>query len=255
MIPTLTVSHLINKENYSLIPGIKAFEYREPRPILDQEKENLFHSNYGIIQEEFIDYFNSILSFLLENNIKMFSFDLGPAVAKVEVQNSCYSARSKLLSKSQLQKEIRSRLNYVKRNFHGDIALENLNYFPTDAYEHVCEPDFMSDVLRKNDVYFVLDIAHAIVAAHNMKLDKYEYISCLPLERIKEIHLSAPGINGKKWQDLHEQPGAEEFGILDFISKRITFNPYLVIECYRDFFGLLEIYKVLNDRNKALLGQ
>ncbi len=247
MILTLSVSHLINKENYFLIPGIKALEYREPRPVLNNEMQSLFHCSYGIVQYEFIDYFDSILDYLVENKIKMFSFDFGPAVEKVEIQDYYYNARSELLSRNELYKKVHSRLKYMKRNFHGDIALENLNYFPTSAYNHVCEANFISDVVRKNNVYFVLDIAHAIITSQNMGIDKYEYLSSLPLERVKEIHLSASGIKDGRYRDLHEMPSAEEYEILAFIKNWLVEDFYLVIEYYKDFVELREIYKNLDN--------
>lgn len=246
MILTLPVSNLISKDNYFLMPRIEALEYREPQPVLDNEIESLFHSDYGIVQKEFIDYFDSILDYLAENRIKMFSFDLGPAAEKVEIEDFYYIARSKLLSRDELYEKIQSRLSYIKSNFNGCIALENLNYFMPTAYNHVCEANFINDIIRKNKVFFVLDIAHAIVTSHNLGIDAYEYISSLPLERVREIHLSAPGIKDGQIRDLHGIPSAKEYELLNFIRSQLVGEPYLVVEYYKDFVKLQEIYKNLS---------
>lgn len=246
MILTLPISQIINKENYSLIPGIKALEYKDPRPILDKKMESLFHSGYGIIQEEFLSYFDSIVDYLVENKVKMFSFDLGPSTERVEVEDYYYISKSKILKKNDLFEVIRHRIRYIKNRYKGKIAMENLNYFPTSAYTHVCETDFISDIVKENDVYLLLDIAHAVISAHNMSVDIYEYISLLPLSRVKEIHLSAPGITDGKWRDLHGIPTYEEYEVLDYISKQLIEEPYLVVECYNNLAVLLEIYENIN---------
>jgi len=235
MILTLPVGHLINGDNYHQIPSVKALEYRDTTPILDNKLESIFHSGYGIVQEEFLGYFESIVDYLNENNIKMFSFDIGPAAEKIKTEDYYYIARSEVLSKDEIRKIIRQRLKFIREKFHGDIALENLNYFPTSAYSHVCESNFISDIVRDNEVYMVLDIAHAIITVNNMEVDKYEYLASLPLNKVKEIHLSAPGVKDGKWRDLHKEPGPQEYEVLRSILNNINVDPYLVIECYKDF--------------------
>ena len=244
MILTLPVGDLINRDNFHQIPGINALEYKDTIPVLDNKLESIFHSGYGIVQEEFLSYFESIVDYLNENNIKLFSFDIGPAAEKVQTEDY-YIAKSEVLLKNKIKKIVRQRLEYIRKKFHGDIALENLNYFPTSAYSHVCESDFISDVVRDNEVYMVLDIAHAIITANNMGIDKYEYITSLPLDRIKEIHLSAPGIVDGKWRDLHEEPDSQEYEVLRSILNNINVDPYLVIECYKNFPAIENCYKSL----------
>lgn len=245
MISALPVSHLIDMENYSSIPGIKALEYKEPQPVLTDTVESLFHSNNGVVQSDFIDYFDSIKDYLAENRFKVFSFDLGPASEKVEVIDYYYSAVGRVLSADELKGIIGERLRYVKERFSGIVALENLNYFPTSSYSHVCEAEFISSVIRDNDVYMVLDIAHAVITAKNIDMDIYEYLSALPLERVVEVHISAPGVIDSQWRDLHGRPGSEEYEILEFLLARIKPNPYVVVECYKSFSDIVESYREL----------
>ena len=247
MILTLPVSHLINRENYQLIPEIKALEYREPIPVFNNKLDILFHTGDGVVQEEFVDYFDSIAEYLNQNKIKMFSFDLGPACEKVEYQNYCYIAKSKILSKLRLLELVKLRIEYVRSKYTGVLALENLNYFNQPPYFHVCDPDFITEAVLQNDVYMVLDVAHAMITAKNMKMDIYTYLSNLPLDRIKEIHLSTPGTEKGEWRDQHEKPGAEIFKILEFIMKYNELQPYVTIEYYRDFKAIKNSYIALND--------
>jgi len=248
MIPTLPVSHLIDRENYSSIPGIKALEYKEVGPIFGNELERIFHSNYGIMQKEFIGYFNGIVDFLNGNKFLLFSFDFGPAVEKVSVKDHYYVTESRILSKTEIQDKISENLDYVKKKFRGILAVENLNYFPTPAYEHVCEPDFLRHVIEGAGLYLVLDIAHAKISAHNLGYDVRQYLSSLPLDRVREVHLSAPGIKGDVWRDLHDEPGDDEYALLDFVRAKTVHGFYVTVEYYKDLAVLAGIYAALDKR-------
>ena len=245
MISTLTVSHLINKNNYSEISGIKALEYKNVQPVIDKELECLFHSGMGIIQRGFIEYVDSVIDYLNDNDFNLFSFDLGPAAEDVEYNDYFYITKSAVIDKSQIKKRIQRDLSYIKRRFKGIIALENLNYFPTPAYSTVCDADFIKEVIEENDVYLTLDIAHAIISANNLSINLFNYLSSLPLDRVIEVHFSAPGKKKGKWKDCHERPGRQEFKVLGFLAERIPMNSYLVVEYYKDFISLHTIYKDL----------
>lgn len=248
MILALAVSHLINTQNYRLVPGVRALEYRNLQPALDTKTESLFHSDWGITQKGFIEYFNSISGYLKKNKIRMFSFDLGPAAEEVEIFDYYYKAKSKVMTKKGIRKKVLLNLAHIRRKFHGDIAFENLNFFPTTAYKYICEPDFIKDIIVENDVHLVLDIAHAKISAVNLKIDKYEYFKKLPLDRVKEIHISAPGIIKGKWRDLHNRPGKEEFEILKYFQTKINPASYILVEYYKNFQELLGIYKDLSNK-------
>ena len=245
MISTLAVSHLINKNNYTEIRGIKALEYRNIQPVMDNEMEYLFHSGMGIIQRGFIEYVDLIIEHLNDNDFKLFSFDLGPSAEDVEYNDCSYVTKSTVIGKGPLKKRIQRDLSYIKRRFKGIIALENLNYFPTPAYSTVCDADFIKEVIEENDVYLTLDIAHAIISANNLSINLFNYLSSLPLDRVIEVHFSAPGKKKGKWKDCHERPGRQEFKVLGFLAERIPMNSYLVVEYYKDFISLHTIYKDL----------
>mgnify|MGYP001346331071 FL=1 len=239
---TLPISHLINTENYLLVPGVQALEFKKKQPVFDYSGPLFFHSGKGIIDEDFIDYFDNLLPYLNENKFQHFSFDLGPATPKYKIEDYYYVTEEEVLTAEEISCISKERLNYVKKNFKGIVALENLNYFPTSAYSHVCEPDFFSKVVRDNDVYCILDIAHAMISAHNLGIDWQDYFLQMPLERVKEIHLSTHGIVDGKWRDLHERPNDETLKVLQFIWEKLTSDAYLIIEFYKNFEDLVEIY-------------
>ena len=243
MILTLPVSHLITAQNYQEIPGFKALEYKKEQPVFDYSGPLFFHSGKGVTDHDFIEYFDALLPYLKEHKFCHFSFDIGPAAEHCKTEDYYYVAESEVLTAEEIIRITNQRLDYVKSRYDGIVALENLNYFPTSAYDHVCDPDFISNVVRENDVYLILDMAHAMISAHNLGVSPDNYFNRMPLDRVKEVHLSAHGMLDGKWRDLHDRPNEETYRILDMLSSQINNETYIIIEFYKDFSELIEIYK------------
>jgi len=247
MILTLPVSHLISSQNFHQIPGIKALEYKKEQPVFDYSGPQFFHSGKGATDHDFIHYFDKLLPHLNNHEFSHFSFDVGPSAEYCKTEDYYYVAESEVLTAEELERITAERLHHVKRGFNGLVALENLNYFPTSAYAHVCEPDFISRVVRENEVYMILDIAHAMISAHNLGISPESYFTSLPLDRVKEIHLSAHGMVDGKWRDLHNRPNKETYEILEMLRAHVRNDAYLVVEFYKDFSELIEIYREVDE--------
>jgi uncharacterized protein (UPF0276 family) len=247
MILTLPVSHLINADNYHEIPGVKALEYKKEQPVFDYSGPQFFHSGKGATDHDFISYFDALLPYLKSHKFSHFSFDVGPAAEHCKTEDYYYVAESEVLNAEELTRITAVRLDYVKDRYDGIVALENLNYFPTSAYAHVCDPDFISNIVRKNEVYLILDIAHAMISAHNMGIPPETYFKRLPLDRVKEIHLSAHGMLDGKWRDLHNRPNDEAYEILEMLMGHVKSDTCLIVEFYKDFSELIEIYKEVDE--------
>lgn len=243
---TLPVSRYITSDNYSQITGIRALEYRQPGPILDYQKESLFHSNYGIIQKEFLNQFDSITEFLNDENITLFSFDLGPAAEQVVVRDYKYMCKSHPLNSRELKTLIAQRLEIIRQCFSGKIAMENLNYYDSSAYDLVCDASFIDEVIRENDTYFLLDLSHAAISALNQKSDVFEYLQQLPLDKVIQIHISGSAYNKEKgiYFDYHHLPSAMELEMLIFLKDKIPSEVYLTLEYYESFDKIKNYYEL-----------
>ena len=125
--------------------------------------------------------------------------------------------------------------------------MENLNYFPTDAYAHVCRPEFITRVVLESDVSLVLDLAHAIVSTKNLGMDVLSYLCALPLERVCEVHLSAPRELNYVWRDMHESPTEREYALLGAILPRLPRHAYVAVENFASWEGVVADYLVLVD--------
>ena len=233
-----------NKEFF--LPFIDVIELKEKEDYLGYQKEYIFHSGDGIIDEKFIQNIasNGLLNYFQEKNINLFSFDFGPSCTKTEIKGYKYIPRSKILSKIEIQDLALERIEFIRDNFSGRIAVENLNYFSGGAYKHICEPNFISKFVTKSDVFLVLDLAHAAISAHNLGMGTLNYLAELPLGRVIEIHLSRPSIRNGTWLDSHLEPLEKEFRLLEYVLKHAK-PEYITVEYYESAEKCLNIYRYL----------
>ena len=246
MIVTWPVFHLIDADNFHLLPGVEAWEYRDlEAATLPGGLPALFHSTLGIVQDEFMEWFDRQADTLTRRRFRMLSFDCGPAVRQPVVEDYYYVGQGEAPSRGALQDLIRDRVAVLRRRFAGTLAVENLNYFPTAAYRHVCEADFISDVVRQNELGLILDVAHAIVTAHNLGVEVLDYLLALPLDRVCGVHLSAAGRVGRTWRDLHGSPTAGEYALLDRLGPYLPGDVYVVVEQYASWDAMVKDYRAL----------
>lgn len=137
-------------------------------------------------------------------------------------------------------------VRWLRGHFDGYVHVENLNYFPTGGYERVCEPDFIRRVTEAAEVGLLLDLAHAIISAEHLGyVDTLAYVEGLPLDRVREIHLSRPGKLAGILEDLHEVPGEGETEIVGRLFARRSTIEFLTVEYYRDADLLCGAYRDL----------
>lgn len=119
----------------------------------------------------------------------------------------------------------------AKRLFGGrQVLLENLdlghNAKHKGAVVLMVDPEFISRVLKETDSGMVLDLEHAYVSAKNLGMRYRDYLSKLPLERVREVHLSRP--TALKRTKRLEQSGAvpsardKEYDILVDVHKALV---------------------------------
>jgi uncharacterized protein len=117
------------------------------------------------------------------------------------------------------------------------LLIENLDYCPEGAYEHVCEPVFIREMAEALDCGLLLDLAHARVSADWLGYEIEEYLQALPLRRVVEIHLSSPRRIGERLDDSHEELTTLDERLLAGILQE-TDPAAVVIEYVRDVESL-----------------
>jgi len=101
------------------------------------------------------------------------------------------------------------------------VLLENFNYHPTLAYEYICEPGLITDILEETGCGLLLDLAHARISAHNMHWPNLEtYLNALPLAKAREIHFTRPGWQGDQRVDLHGAVEQDDLELLGWVLER-----------------------------------
>ncbi|MFH1140033.1 MAG: DUF692 family multinuclear iron-containing protein [Pseudomonadota bacterium] len=211
------------------------------------KKPAVFHWNRGLVQENFRSAFfeENLPEFLAAIEAELFSFDLGPACRK----NQYVLPLSPTLDQEDLKTEFARSLDLVRKHYSGPLAAENYNYYPTGLYEHICRPDFIAASLIEFDLGLILDLAHAWVSAVNLGLTVADYLAELPLEKVREIHLSRPYFHPRTAVDAHQAPETEDFALLSFTLGLLPHprNVLVAIEYYQDLPRLEQAYLTLND--------
>ncbi|MFC1807224.1 DUF692 family multinuclear iron-containing protein [Candidatus Omnitrophota bacterium] len=234
----LPVSQYYSEVRSKLLPVSGALFIRQ-RSDLDKRmrgKDAIFHAN-GFIDDGFDDMVNNreFLSYI-NNEIELLSFDLGPSALQVKCHSSDgYITSHAPLSEIEIFNIAKNKIGNMRRLYKGPISLENLDYHPTGAYEHVCEPAFISKLINDLDLFFTLDIGHVEVTCNNLSLDKYEYLRKLPLSRVFEIHIThSPGA-----EDMHMLPTDQEYDLLDYVLGH-SCPRYIVQEYHYEPDGMID---------------
>ena len=111
------------------------------------------------------------------------------------------------------------------RSVLGDtpLLLENLDYCPEGAYEHICEPAFIREVTEAADAGLLLDLAHLQVTASWRKIEPEALLEALPLQRVGALHLSSPRPldgNDSRLDDVHDILTERDYELTRFTLAR-----------------------------------
>lgn len=168
-------------------------------------------------------------------------------------------AQSEVLPEEVLRQRMLDNIAFVRKTYlkRGEILLENLDYNPRDksgAYEHVCDPDFIDRLLTDSHCQMLLDIGHANCSAQNIGYDEVmTFIFKLPLEKVREIHMSGAGAKDGLAHDSHHpinKEGQPEVGYLEEILKsgRMTSLSAVTLETFEDVIPQLELLRNVLER-------
>lgn len=134
------------------------------------------------------------------------------------------------------------------------LLLENLDYCPGGAYEHVCEPEFIDALLSATDCGMLLDLAHAQVTASWLGIPVEELLDRMPLERVVEVHVSSPresDTHAGRLYDAHEPVTERDLDLLRLVLSRSS-PRMVVLEFRRDAeqlrAQLLQLGRILKRR-------
>jgi uncharacterized protein (UPF0276 family) len=164
-----------------------------------------------------------------------FSMHLGFASEQVRFDGHMHPA-SEPLDRQELLARVVEVTNEARLHCPLQVLLENLDYCPEGAYEHVCEPAFIAEAVEMTGAGLLFDIAHWRVSGSWLGFDPLAALDELPLERIVEIHVSSPrplNDGSGRLDDSHEMLAAADYQLLAAVLEH-SIPRAVTIEYSRD---------------------
>jgi len=246
----IPVSDLFRSHPEAFLSLVAAVSFKQPCGEVYPDKAQFLECSYNIADQDFEDKLirSGLLEALQSGKYEAFACDIGPNCEWVSDRSSNGFPRSRPtstpISDDEYWERAARNAAWLRSRYSGYVHLENLNYFPTGAYERVCEPDFITQLLEVTGLGLLLDIGHAVVSAHYLSYQNpMAYIQDLPLQKVREIQLSHAGMLNGVFEDLHEIPDAGDLALVDEILASNLAVEYLTIEYYSNRKVLYEFYR------------
>ncbi|MDB3917362.1 DUF692 family protein [bacterium] len=234
------ISHLFENESYGaeIAQVSDCLEVRQRSLDSQLPKQWLFHIDIDITlkwDNETREYLQQ--AFNKKPELKLATLQATRCCHNELLENGMFQLSGKIYSELEMLEHAAQNTEWLRKVLNAEvkIGLENNNYYPSEAYDVVTNGDFISKVVSQNGLYLLLDIAHAMVTAHNQSIFYQDYIDSLPLDKLIQLHICQPLLpDGETAQDAHEEPNAE---MMDEVIRLIADFPqikYLTIEFYKD---------------------
>ncbi|MCX6128576.1 MAG: DUF692 domain-containing protein [Proteobacteria bacterium] len=103
-----------------------------------------------------------------------------------------------------------ARAHYVQKRLGRPFALENLSSYVSFKQSEMSEWEFYNAIVKKADIWYMLDINNIFVSSQNLNFDPLHYVHSIDYDRVAQVHLA-----GHQKQadgsiiDTHDQAVAE----------------------------------------------
>jgi len=247
------ISHLFKNSDFakSIISNSDVLECRDHTINNISPNQEVFHCDIQPIH----NFSDSDYLFLekikkLKKNLRLISFHLASCYKNPKLKQNIFQSNGKKLSRSKLLDNAKKNIDYIK-NFFGQsvkIAVENNNFMRSEAYDYVTDPNFISSVVKENEIYFLFDISHARISSYNMGINYSDYIKYLPMKKTIQLHISKEVIksNGVIY-DAHEIPDSLDIKEIKRLLKQYSGIKYLTLEYYKDINELINFLRNLKN--------
>jgi uncharacterized protein (UPF0276 family) len=102
------------------------------------------------------------------------------------------------------------------------VIVENVPIFPTERLMlPAVRPDVIRRVVEETGCGFLLDISHARFAATAIGMDAYEYLSLLPCDRLRELHMTGIGLDETGALRDHMPITGEDWPFLEWVLAHV----------------------------------
>lgn len=112
-----------------------------------------------------------------------------------------------------------------------EVLLENLPFVPWgNRPRYLSDPEFIREALEATQTAFLLDLAHARIAAHHRHQDLGGYLERMPLEGVIELHVSGPRLEENGLRDRHRALSQADYEALEWVVSRTPHLRMLTLE-------------------------
>lgn len=109
----------------------------------------------------------------------------------------------------------------VERYGSSRVVLENAIWDPTYAIPRpVLEPSVICRVVYETGCGFLLDAAHAVASARYLGVDERAYINALPVDRLRELHITGVRYLDGRWHD-HYPLTDDDWALTEWVFARM----------------------------------
>ena len=129
---------------------------------------------------------------------------------------------------NQVEARVRADLEVVLKRFGPSrVILENVPYRGPQDKVLPCavDPQFISHLIESCDCGFLLDISHARISARQLGVEEDQYLTALPVNRLRELHFTGLHFLDGVWRD-HMSVLEEDWPALDWALERIRLNEW-----------------------------
>jgi uncharacterized protein (UPF0276 family) len=104
------------------------------------------------------------------------------------------------------------------------IVLENAIWDPSEKYgipALVLDPEIISFIVGETGCGLLLDTAHAVASARFLGIDEHDYLSRLPVDHLRELHVTGLSRDTEgTWID-HYPLGPSDWHIVEWVMDRV----------------------------------
>lgn len=244
------ISHLFeNKEYARLITKYSdCLEFRDASIDSQLSKQEAFHCELQPIHklnEENFKYLEYLQN--KKRDLKLLTFHIASSCDKPFIKNGIFEKGGREYSEKEALNNAKINFRRIRRIFSPKVrfAVENTNYYPTEAYKYITDSSFISRIVGDSKIDFLFDLAHARITAYNKGIDYEAYRDSLPLSRIIQIHLSSFKVVRRNLAfDAHDYPKPREFAEVKSLLENGNLK-YLTVEYYKNTRCLINSLRIL----------
>lgn len=190
-----------------------------------------------------VDFVKQVKKFLEEQNVVLYSEHL--SFTKAENAHT-YDLLPIPFTKQAIEHVV-SKIQQAQDILGRKLILENASYYTT-LKEEMSESEFIHEIIQKSGCEMLLDVNNVYVNAFNHSYDAKAFISKLPLEKVKYIHMAGHWkVNDKLIIDTHGEAIIDPvYELLDFTMKELGRDVPVLLE--RDF-NIPQLAELQNEIN------